>query len=67
MEINLRGMMATLIGFGIVVALCLWGCWELVDYFLIDDAIKVSKPLIPEIEIVVNNNVVDTLYVYRKP
>lgn len=67
MEINLSGIVTTLVGFGIFITLCLWGGWELIDYFFIDDAIKVSKPLVPELEIIVNNNVVDTLYVYRKP
>lgn len=65
--INLDGIVETLIGFGIFIALCIWGCWELVDYFFIDDAIKVSTPIIPEIELIIENNVVDTLYVYRKP
>ena len=44
-----------------------WGGWELIDWLFIDDAIKTTKPIIPEIELIVNDNIVDTLYVYRKP
>ncbi len=55
---------------GLVCVFCLvvfWGGWVLIDGLWIDDAIKVSKPITPELEIVVKDNVVDTLYVYRKP
>ena len=54
----------------VICVLCLvvfWGGWELIDWLWIDDAIKVSKPITPELEIIVKDNVVDTLYVYRKP
>lgn len=64
---NLDGLVPTLVGFGIVIALCIWGGWELVDWLWIDDAIKTSVPITPEIEIIVKDNVVDTLYVYRQP
>ena len=50
---------------GILLILAIWGIYELVDYYFIDTVIKVQKPLIPEIELVVKNNIVDTLYVYR--
>jgi hypothetical protein len=36
-------------------------------YFFKDDSIKSEKPIKPKIELVVKNNKVDTLYVYRKP
>ena len=39
------------------------GCY----YFFKDDAIKTDKPIKPQIELVIKNNKVDTLYVYRKP
>lgn len=56
-----------------IVMLCIfcvllfWGGYEAVDYFFIDDAIRSSKPIIPEIELVIKNNMVDTVYVYRAP
>lgn len=56
-----------LIYFGAFVVLVIWGCWELIDYLFIDDVIRSSTPITPEIELVVKNNVVDTIYVYRKP
>ena len=36
-------------------------------YFFNDDAIKTNHPIKPQIELVIKNNKVDTLYVYRKP
>ncbi len=56
-----------------IVILCIacvavfFGGWELIDYFFIDDAIKTTQPIIPKIEIIVKDNVIDTLYVYREP
>lgn len=65
--VNLDGLVPTLVGFGIVIALALWGCWELIDWIWIDDAIRSSTPIVPKIELVVKDNVVDTVYVYRQP
>lgn len=56
-----------LIWFGAFIVLMLWGAWELVDWLWIDDSIKVSKPIVPEIQLIIKDNVVDTLYIYRKP
>lgn len=64
---NLSGMFTGLILIGLLIGGVLWGSWELIDWIWIDDAIKVSKPITPELEIIVKDNVVDTLYVYRKP
>ena len=55
----------TLILFGAFIVLAIWGCWGLIDYLWIDDAIRSSKIIIPEMELVIKNNVVDTVYVYR--
>lgn len=52
--------------FGFLIGLCMWGAWELVDWLFIDDAIRVSEPIVPEIELIIVNNQVDTVYVYRK-
>ena len=65
--VNLDGLVPTLVGFGIVIALAVWGCWELIDWIWIDDAIRSTTPMVPEIELVVKDNVVDTVYVYRQP
>jgi hypothetical protein len=56
-----------LIWFSGVVVLILWGLWELIDYLFIDEVIKSSKPIIPDIEITIKNSVSDTTYIYRKP
>jgi len=54
-----------LIWLGVVMAFSVWGIWELVDWLFIDDAIKTTDPIVPELEITVKNNLIDTLYVYR--
>jgi hypothetical protein len=64
---DLDGLFSALVIFGLIIGGVYWVGWELIDWLWIDDAIKVSKPITPEIEIIVRDNVVDTLYVYRKP
>lgn len=64
---NLSGMFTALIVIGLLIGGVLWGAWELIDWLWIDDAIKVTKPIKPELQIVVKDNIIDTLYVYRKP
>lgn len=56
-----------LIWYGIAIGLILWGCWELIDWLFIDHSIRSTTLIVPEIELVVKNNIVDTIYVYRKP
>lgn len=50
-----------------LVGLACWGLWELIDWLWIDDAIKSLTPIRPEIKLIINDNVVDTVYVYRQP
>lgn len=61
------GLVPMLIGIGVFAMATIWGCWELVDLIFIDDAIRVSTPIVPELELRIINNVVDTVYVYRMP
>jgi hypothetical protein len=56
-----------LIFVGAMVVLAIWGCWELIDWLLIEDAIRSNKKIVPEVELIIKDNVVDTIYVYRKP
>jgi hypothetical protein len=56
-----------LILLGAFVVLASWGCWELIDWLWIDDAIRSNKKIVPEVELIIKDNVVDTIYVYRKP
>lgn len=67
MNINFKGMFTTVVFFGAFIVAILWGAWEFIDWMWIDDAIRVSEPLAPEIELIINDNVVDTVYVYRLP
>jgi len=62
-----EGLVSAIVVMCVLCLVVFWGGWELIDWLWIDDAIKVSKPITPEIEIIVKDNVVDTLYVYRKP
>lgn len=64
---NLEGLVPGLIVMGILIVAAAWGVWELVDWLFIDDAIRVTEPLIPELELTVKDNVIDTIYVYRMP
>jgi hypothetical protein len=63
MDINFKGLVSFLISVGIVFTFLFWSGWELIDYLFIDDVIRVTEPLVPEIELVVNDNKVDTIYV----
>lgn len=64
---DLSGVVNALIIVCICIGLAIWGCWELIDWLWIDDAIRSTKQIVPEIELVIKNNVVDTVYVYRQP
>ena len=56
-----------LIWLGALSVLALWGCWELIDWLFIDHSIESTTPIVPEIKLVIKNNMVDTIYIYRKP
>jgi hypothetical protein len=56
-----------LIWFGALLILLIWGAWELIDWLWIEETIESSTLIIPEIKLVVNNNIVDTIYVYKIP
>jgi hypothetical protein len=64
---NLDGLVPGLIIIGILFCAIVWGLWELVDWLWIDDAIRVTEPLVPELELTVKDNIIDTIYVYRIP
>ena len=64
---NFDGVFTALVVGGLFIGLVLWGAWELIDLIFIDDAIKTTSPMVPEIELIVKDNKVDTLYVYRQP
>ena len=51
----------------LIAGLAMWGGWELIDWLWIDEVIKSSTPLTPELEITVKDNVIDTIYIYRQP
>ena len=64
---ELPNLLAGFISLIVVTILIAWGCWELIDWLFIDDAIRVTEPLVPELELTVKDNVIDTIYVYRLP
>lgn len=64
---NLDGLVPGLIVMGMLIVAAVWGVFELVDWLFIDDAIRVTEPLVPELELTVKDNLIDTIYVYRLP
>lgn len=56
-----------LIWLGAFIVLVVWGCWELFDWFFIEENITTTKPIIPEINLIIKDNKVDTLYIYKQP
>ena len=56
-----------IITFCIIIVALSFSAYFTIDWLLIDDAIKVTEPIKPELEIFVKDNVVDTLYIYREP
>jgi hypothetical protein len=65
--VDLSGAFYGMIILGILIVAAIWGTWELIDWLFIDDAIRVTEPLVPELELTVKDNIIDTVYVYRKP
>tara|TARA_R110000824_G_scaffold189532_2_gene370966 strand:- start:7 stop:222 length:216 start_codon:yes stop_codon:yes gene_type:complete len=64
---NMDGLGTAIVVVCVMCVAFFWGGWELIDYFLIDDNIVATELITPEIKIVVEDNVVDTLYIYKKP
>lgn len=62
-NINFGAAFIMLAIFGGLVVAGIFGIVEWLD----DDSIRSNEPIIPEIELVLENNVVDTVYVYRQP
>ena len=52
---------------GVIFGLIVFGAYLLVDWLWIDDSIKSTTIITPKIELVIKNNVIDTVYVYKKP
>lgn len=52
---------------GVILGLIIFGAYLLIDWLWIDDAIKSTTIITPKIELVVKNDVIDTVYVYKKP
>ena len=60
-----KGILTGVFILGLVCVLIFWVVSMLPDWLFMDDSIKTTEPIIPELEITVKNNVIDTLYVYR--
>ena len=63
--VSLNGIFETFIAIGVAIGLLVWGLFAGYNKWFVNHDIKVSKPLIPTIELVIKNNKVDTLYVYK--
>lgn len=63
--VSLNGIIETFIVIGLIIGLAIWGLFQGYNHWFVNHDIKVSKPLIPTIELVIKNNKVDTIYVYK--
>jgi hypothetical protein len=62
---SLEGIFEVFVGLGLIIGLAIWGLFTLYNRNFVNHDIKVKQPLIPTIELVIENNKVDTLYVYK--
>ena len=60
---NLDGLVPMLITLGVIIGLSIWGFMSLVS----SNDIRSTEPIVPQIELVVEDNVVDTIYIYKEP
>lgn len=62
------GLVPGLITIGVVFTLVIWGVVELILWIWFDDRhdIRSKTKIEPKIELVIENNKVDTIYVYSK-
>jgi hypothetical protein len=63
---NIGNITSALLFVAIASVIIFWGGWELIDWLFIDDAIMSSEPITPEIKLIIEDNQVDTIYIYRK-
>lgn len=68
----IENIFKTFISIGIIIGVCaimvIWGGWMLVDYFYINDSVKQieSQTLIqPQFQLIIKDNQVDTIYIYK--
>jgi hypothetical protein len=62
---SLDGIFEVFVGLGLIIGLAIWGLFSAYNHWFVNHDIKVKKPLIPTIKLVIENNKVDTLYVYK--
>ncbi|MCP4520957.1 MAG: hypothetical protein GY827_04565 [Cytophagales bacterium] len=60
---NLDGLVPMLITLGVIIGLSVCGFMSLVS----SNDIRSTEPIAPQIELVVEDNVVDTIYIYKEP
>ena len=51
----------------LIIVISVWGLSELANYLWVDDEIHSTEQIVPEIELVVKDSLVDTIYVYKMP
>ncbi len=60
---KLDGLVPMLITLGVIIGLSVCGFMSLVS----SNDIRSTEPIAPQIELVVEDNVVDTIYIYKEP
>jgi hypothetical protein len=49
----------------VFIVLIILGIWEGIDYLFIEECLKSETLLVPEIKLVIRDNQVDTIYIYK--
>jgi len=62
-DIDIKGMFQMILFFIIIVAILMF----LGGFFFGTRSIKSDKPIKPKIELVIKDNLVDTVYIYERP
>jgi hypothetical protein len=60
-----EGLVPAIIFLCALTLLIVWGGWELIDWVFIEDSIRASEPITPEIELEIRDGKVDTIYIYK--
>jgi hypothetical protein len=63
MKFDLKPLLYILFIFGMIVVGIVWG----ISSSFKKDTIEVSKPIVPEMKIEIENGIADTIYIYQIP
>ena len=62
-----KGLIAAIVMLAIFFGLLIVGGYAIIDKYAVDHSIKSHTLIKPEIKLVIEDNKVDTIYVYKQP